>query len=80
MLAVRARTTAAIHTCPQQHHSLTDAFLKDALTDRLNDDVPEVVSAALKVVEVSEEKVDRFPYRLVAVLFTLCIYVISVAV
>lgn len=32
---------------------MNDTFLKDAVTDRLQDDVPEVVAAALKVVEVS---------------------------
>lgn len=56
MLALRVRTTAATHICPQQHRSLTDTFLKDAVTDRLKDDVPEVVSAALKLVEVSEDR------------------------
>uniref|UniRef100_H3BVV8 HEAT repeat-containing protein 1 n=1 Tax=Tetraodon nigroviridis TaxID=99883 RepID=H3BVV8_TETNG len=35
----------------EQHHSLTDTFLKDAVTDRLRDDDPKVVSATLKVVE-----------------------------
>lgn len=41
------------HICPEQHRSLTSTFLKDAVTDRLKDDVPEVVAAALKVLEVS---------------------------
>lgn len=55
MLAVRARMSAATHIYPKQHGSLTDTFLKDAVTDRLKDDIPEVVSATLKVVEVSED-------------------------
>lgn len=37
-----------------QQQSLDDAFLKDAVMDRLKDDVPQVVAAALKVLEVSE--------------------------
>ncbi|XP_029695501.1 HEAT repeat-containing protein 1 [Takifugu rubripes] len=36
----------------RQHCSLTDTFLNDAITDRLKDDVPEVVAATLKVVEL----------------------------
>lgn len=57
--AVRVRITAganscATHICPEQHRSLTDTFLKDVITDRLKDDVPEVVSATLKVVKVCE--------------------------
>lgn len=72
--------SCATHICPEQHHSLTDTFLKDAITDCLKDDVLEVVSAALRVVEVSEDGVEHFPYRPVAVLLTVCIYIISVAV
>uniref|UniRef100_A0A8P4KTT5 HEAT repeat-containing protein 1 n=1 Tax=Dicentrarchus labrax TaxID=13489 RepID=A0A8P4KTT5_DICLA len=34
--------------------SLDEGFLKDAAVDRLKDDVPEVVAAALRVLEVSE--------------------------
>lgn len=33
---------------------MDEAFLKNAVMDRLKDDVPEVVAAALKVLEVSE--------------------------
>lgn len=51
----------AIPICPEQHHSLTGTFLKDAVTNHLRDDVPEVVSATLKLVEVSEEGVEIFP-------------------
>lgn len=55
--------SCATHTCPEQHRSLTDTFLKDAVTDRLKDDVPEVVSAALKVVEVSGDGGEYFPLQ-----------------
>ena len=44
---------------PQQQ-SLDKDFLKDSVMDRLKDDVPEVVAAALKVLEVSEVTVGRF--------------------
>lgn len=37
-----------------KQQSLDEAFLKDAVMDRLKDDVPEVVAAALRVLEVSE--------------------------
>lgn len=39
----------------EQQQSLDDTFLKDAVMERLKDDVPEVVAAALKVLEVSKE-------------------------
>ncbi|XP_034049132.1 HEAT repeat-containing protein 1 isoform X2 [Thalassophryne amazonica] len=42
--------------CGQQ--LLDEAFLKDAVLDRLKDDVPEVVSAALKVLEVLLDVLD----------------------
>lgn len=38
----------------QEQQSLDQVFLSDAVMDCLKDDVPEVVSAALKVVEVSD--------------------------
>ena len=38
----------------RQQKSLDEDFLKDAVIDRVKDDVPEVVAAALKVLEVSE--------------------------
>lgn len=38
----------------QRQHSLDEVFLKDAVMDRLKDDVPQVVAAALKALEVSE--------------------------
>lgn len=58
---------------------MTDTFLKDVITDRLKDDVPEVVSATLKVVKVCE-RVNTFPFRPVAVLLIVCIDIFSVAV
>lgn len=39
----------------EQRQSLDDTFLKDAVMERLKDDVPEVVAATLKVLEVSKE-------------------------
>ncbi|XP_070846670.1 HEAT repeat-containing protein 1 [Chaetodon trifascialis] len=41
-----------------QQHSLDEVFLKDAILDRLKDDVPEVVAAALKVLEVLLDVLD----------------------
>eukprot|EP00064_Thunnus_orientalis_P022803 superscaffoldBa00008028_g23023 len=41
-----------------QHQSLDEGFLKDAITDRLRDDVPAVVSAALKVLEMLFDVLD----------------------
>ncbi|XP_075934426.1 HEAT repeat-containing protein 1 isoform X1 [Anarhichas minor] len=41
-----------------QQQSLDEVFLKDAVMDRLKDDVPEVVSAALKVLEVLLDVLD----------------------
>lgn len=38
---------------PFQRQSLDRAFLRDAVLERLQDDVPEVVAASLKVLEVS---------------------------
>ncbi|GLD57810.1 HEAT repeat-containing protein 1 [Lates japonicus] len=40
------------HVSSQQQQSLDEAFLKDAVMDRLRDDVAEVVAAALRVLEV----------------------------
>ncbi|XP_039991801.1 HEAT repeat-containing protein 1 [Xiphias gladius] len=42
----------------QQQQSLDEAFLRDAVMDRLRDDVPEVVAAALKVLEVVFDVLD----------------------
>lgn len=56
-------SSRATRICSEQQHNLTDTFLKDAVTDRLKDDVPEVVSATLKVVKVSEDEVERFPLQ-----------------
>lgn len=36
-----------------QQQSLDEGFLKDAIMERLKDDAPVVVAAALKVLEVS---------------------------
>lgn len=41
-----------------QHQSLDEGFLRDAVTDRLKDDVPAVVSAALKVLEMLFDVLD----------------------
>ncbi|XP_068585412.1 HEAT repeat-containing protein 1 [Cebidichthys violaceus] len=41
-----------------QQQSLDEVFLRDAVMDRLKDDVPEVVSAALKVLEVLLDVLD----------------------
>lgn len=41
------------HVSSQQQQSLDETFLKDAVMDRLRDDVAEVVAAALRVLEVS---------------------------
>ncbi|XP_059180177.1 HEAT repeat-containing protein 1 isoform X2 [Centropristis striata] len=41
-----------------QLQSFDEGFLKDAVMDRLNDDVPEVVAAALKVLEVLLDVLD----------------------
>lgn len=41
----------------EQRQTLDNTFLKDAVMERLKDDVPEVVAAALKVLEVSKEGV-----------------------
>lgn len=38
---------------------MDEAFLKDAIMERLNDDSPAVVAAALKLLEVSETIVNR---------------------
>ncbi|XP_028287492.1 HEAT repeat-containing protein 1 isoform X2 [Parambassis ranga] len=43
----------------EQQHSLDETFLKDAVTDRLKDDIPEVVAAALKVLEILFDVLDR---------------------
>lgn len=57
---------------------MDEVFLKDAVMDRLSDDVPEVAAAALKVLEVSEEvnkAIDEgcsAPCRPVGALLTLC--------
>lgn len=40
-------------------HNLDESFLKDAMTERLKDDVPEVVAAALKVLEVLLDILDH---------------------
>lgn len=42
----------------EQQQSLDDDFLKDAVTERLKDESPEVVAAALQVLEVSETMVN----------------------
>ncbi|XP_039869962.1 HEAT repeat-containing protein 1 isoform X2 [Simochromis diagramma] len=42
-----------------QQQSLDDDFLKDAVTERLKDESPEVVAAALQVLEVVFDVVDR---------------------
>lgn len=47
-------TTHFDHISSQQQHSLDETFLKDAVMDCLKDDIPQVVAAALKVLEVSE--------------------------
>lgn len=73
-------TTCSTHICSKQHCSLTNTFLKDAVTDRLKDDVPEVVAATLKVVEVSEDGWITISYGPVGVLLTVCIYVCSAAI
>lgn len=43
----------------EQQQSLDEAFLKDAIMERLNDDSPEVIAAALKVLEVVFDIVDH---------------------
>nr|XP_046233291.1 HEAT repeat-containing protein 1 isoform X2 [Scatophagus argus] len=45
-------------TSGQQQRSLDEAFLKDAVIDRLKDDVPEVVAAALRALEVLFDVLD----------------------
>ncbi|XP_026206305.1 HEAT repeat-containing protein 1 isoform X3 [Anabas testudineus] len=52
-----------------QQQSLDDAFLKDAVMDRLKDDVPQVVAAALKVLEVLFDVLD--PEDIVSCLLSL---------
>lgn len=52
-LFLQLLTTSHGHVSPLQQ-SLDEAFLKDTVMDRLKDDVPEVVAAALKVLEVSD--------------------------
>uniref|UniRef100_A0A3Q0SAU3 HEAT repeat-containing protein 1 n=1 Tax=Amphilophus citrinellus TaxID=61819 RepID=A0A3Q0SAU3_AMPCI len=42
-----------------EQQSLDEAFLKDAIMERLNDDSPEVIAAALKVLEVVFDIVDH---------------------
>lgn len=39
-----------------QRQSLDRTFLRDAVLDRLQDDIPDVVAAALRVLEVSDLK------------------------
>lgn len=43
---------------PSEQQNLDEDFLKDAVTERLKDDSPEVVAAALQVLEVSETMVN----------------------
>lgn len=73
-------TSCRTHICPEQHCSLTDTFLNDAITDRLKDDVPEVVAATLKVVEVSGDGVDQFTLQASGSISHFCMYLCSVAV
>lgn len=40
------------HFAPYQRQSLDQTFLRDAVLERLQDDVPEVVATSLKVLEV----------------------------
>lgn len=46
------------HHVSSEQQSLDDDFLKDAVTERLKDESPEVVAAALQVLEVSETMVN----------------------
>ena len=39
--------------CDEQQENLDQSFLREALLDRMQDHVPEVVAAALKALEVS---------------------------
>nr|XP_020444378.1 HEAT repeat-containing protein 1 isoform X1 [Monopterus albus]XP_020444379.1 HEAT repeat-containing protein 1 isoform X1 [Monopterus albus] len=58
-----------IITSGQQQQSLDEAFLKDAVMDRLQDDVPEVVAAALRVLEMLSDVLD--PEDIVSCLLSL---------
>uniref|UniRef100_A0A7N6BI18 HEAT repeat-containing protein 1 n=1 Tax=Anabas testudineus TaxID=64144 RepID=A0A7N6BI18_ANATE len=51
--SVRVSAVEHLMSIITSQQSLDDAFLKDAVMDRLKDDVPQVVAAALKVLEVT---------------------------
>lgn len=80
VFTVAQNTSCRTHICPEQHCSLTDTFLNDAITDRLKDDVPEVVAATLKVLEVSGDGVDQLTLRARGGISHICMYLCSVAV
>lgn len=80
VLVLVQMTSCRTRICPEQHCGLTDTFLNDAITDRLKDDVPEVVAATLKVVEVSGDGVEQFTLRTSGSISHICMYLCSVAV
>lgn len=80
VFTVAQMTSCRTHICPEQHCSLTDTFLNNAITDLLKDDVPEVVAATLKVVEVSGDGVDQFTLRASGSISHICMHLCSVAV
>ena len=51
------------HISSPQQQSLDETFLKDAVMERLKDDVPQVVAAALRILEVSDVT-DGYLWRL----------------
>lgn len=69
MAKFRIRIFSVEFVSPQRQ-SLDRTFLRDAVLDRLQDDIPEVVAAALRVLEVSDLKGCGACYRPVRVWLT----------
>lgn len=55
---LKPRAADIFNHVSSEQQSLDDDFLKDAVTERLKDESPEVVAAALQVLEVSETMVN----------------------